>query len=181
MMAVARPYARAAFEVAKTHDAVSYWSLTLRQLSLAIQEEKMQWALKDPQWERQQLVNILIGFLHDVANDAQKNDFEGVENLIRLLSEKQRLSVIPAISTAFEEILSQDLGRMAVTVTSAFTMDDAARNRIKEALSRYFQRKLTMDFQVDTHLIGGLLVRSDQRVMDGTLSGQLKRLTVALS
>lgn len=166
----ARPYATAAFEAAKSANQLSMWSLALKQLSLAVQDKKMKSVLKNPKVTQSQLVELLNFF----------NDFKSIENFLKLLAEKKRINLLPAISELFENDVAKESGYISLIVTSAFAMSDEQKNNTKEKLSKQLNSKLEIDFKVDEKLMGGLLVRSGNWVMDGTVKGNLSRLRSVL-
>ena len=182
MTIVARPYTRAVVEIAKANHTIAFWFFALRYLSMAIQDPVMHLLLNDPRYQSHLLAEILIGVLHDVAHDNdQPVDFKSVENLLRLLAEKKRLSILPAIDVLFHQMIAKETGKMRLSVSSAFAMDANAQQKIKEKLAQQLKCQLSIEFHEDAQLIGGLLIRSDQWVMDGSVSGQLKRLATVLS
>lgn len=179
-LTMARPYAKAAFSVAKSVNQLSLWSKVLHHLSLAAQDVKMKSVLKNPSCTKDQLAELLTSFLCKVSGNGSANDFLAIKNFVKILSEKNRLSLLPSIAELFEENLAKESKYLSLTVTSAFSMDDQQQNQIKEKLSKQLDSALVIDFQIDASLIGGLLIRSGSWVMDGTVKGALTRLKSAL-
>lgn len=166
----ARPYAKAVFETAKAANQLPLWSHALKQLALAVTDTKMQLILKNPNCTPKQFSEILSTFA----------DLLPVQNLIKLLSEKKRLALLPSISALFEANIAKEAGYISLTVTSAFPMDDAQKKNTQEKLSRQLNSNCEIEFKVDEKLMGGILVRSGSWVMDGTIKGALGRLKSAL-
>lgn len=180
ILTIARPYAKAAFAAAKSANQLPLWSLTLKQLSLAVNNAHMKAALQNPACTEKLLSDVLISFLHKASGNGADNGVAPFENFIHLLAEKKRLALLPAISEIFEENLAKESGYLSLVVTSAFPMDEMQKNQTKEKLSKQLKSDLEIDYAVDTRLIGGLLVRSGNWVMDGTIKGALSRLRSAL-
>ena len=140
----------------------------------------MKSALLNPTLTEKLLSDLLISFLHKASGNGSANGFALIENFIHVLAEKKRLALFPAISELFEENLAKEAGYLSLVVTSAFSMDDNQKSQTKEKLSKQLKSDLEIDYKVDASLIGGLLVRSGNWVMDGTIKGKLQRLKSAL-
>ncbi len=171
-----RPYAKAAFEAAKTANQLSMWSNALKQLSLVVQDSQIKSILKNPTYTKKQLSDLLDSFLHAVSGNGSSNGFVPIENFIQLLAEKKRLAMLPEISSLFEDACAKESGCLALTVTSSFEMDALQKNNVTEKLSKQFNSKCEIEFKIDKSLLGGLLIRSNDWVLDGTVKGALERL-----
>lgn len=177
---IARPYAKAAFTAAKESHQLLLWSHALKNFSLAVQDSQMSKLLKNPAATKNQWVDLLIDFLHKISGNSSTNDYLPIDNFIRVLAEKKRLALLPPISEIFEEDVAKESGYLALTVTSAYVMDDQQKESVNEKLSKQLKSALVIQFQVDEALMGGMLVRSGNWVLDGTIKGQLARLKSAL-
>lgn len=166
LLSIARPYAKAAFEVAKEYKQMDQWSLALRQLSFASQEKEMQLLLKNPNIGNEKCCEILSVFATEKT----------LLHFLKVLAENDRLALLPEVSTLFEAMLAKASGFLALTITSAFEMDEAQEKQTEEKLAKQFHSKIRAEFKVDPSIIGGLLVRSEDWVMDATILGQVKRL-----
>lgn len=177
---IARPYANAAFLSAKESHQLPLWSQVLKNCSLAVQDSQMSTLLKNPAVTKKQLADLLIDFFHKVSGNGSTNGYLLIDNFIRVLAEKKRLVLLPNISDLFEEDLAKESGYLSLTVTSAYAMDDQQKKSVKEKLTKQLNSALVIQFQVDETVVGGLLVRSGNWVLDGTIKGQLERLKSAL-
>ena len=97
-------------------------------------------------------------------------------NFIRLLSENNRLSLIPDIHGIYESLRSDAEGEIEATVTSAFELTDAQSDKIIAALSKRLNRKVRIVNEVDSDLIGGAIIRAGDLVIDGSLKGRVENL-----
>ena len=167
----ARPYAKAAFESAKSTNQLSMWSLALKKLTLVVQDAEVSALLKNPHYTKKRMEEFFIELL---------SGEKSIHNFIRLLADKKRLPLLPTISVLFESYSAQESGYLTLAVISAFAMSEAQKNNTTEKLSKRLNSKCEIDFKVDEKLIGGLLVRSDNWVMDGTIKGKLERLKSVL-
>lgn len=177
---IARPYAKAAFAAAKSAHQLPLWSVALKQLSVAAQDKKMQAALKDPRYTQKQLSELFLSVLHAVLNHDVVTSHNEMENLIRVLSENKRLDLFPEISRLFEAEMATETGSVSLTVTSAFAMNDAQKTETRNSLSKQLNATCEIDFCVNEKMIGGMIVRSGNWVMDGSITGQLAKLRNSL-
>lgn len=170
LVSIARPYAKAAFVTAKADNKLSEWSVALKKCSCAVEDSAMKAALKNPSITKKQLCELLSVF----ATEKQ------VANFLNVLAEKKRLLLLPDISHLFEEKLAKESGYLALTVTSAFPMAEQKMKLIEEKLSKQLKSKLNIDFLINEKIMGGLVVRSADWVLDDSIKGKLKRLEAAL-
>lgn len=173
---IARPYAKAAFEAATQSNELPMWLAALKQLSLIVQDTSVKSIIKNPNYTKTQLADFLISCLHKIAGNGSENGFLSIDNFIRLLSEKKRLSLVPAIAILFEQDNASKLGYLFLDVTSAFEMNADQKENTKEKLQKQFNSKCEIEYQVDPSVIGGLLIRSKDWVLDSTIKGSLEKL-----
>lgn len=90
--------------------------------------------------------------------------------------DKGRQRALPAIGQRFRELLNEREERLRATVTLPFEADAALEDRIRERLSELFERDVRAVFRVDPAVLGGIVVRLEDRVMDGSLRRRLRDL-----
>lgn len=100
-----------------------------------------------------------------------------VGNLIRLLADRDRLSLLPDVVRAYERFVDRELGRARVTVRSATALSDAQRTEL-EALARRLtgSREVVASVAVDPNILGGVVLDVGGTVYDGSVKTQLERL-----
>ena len=99
------------------------------------------------------------------------------ESFVRFLLvvlEKRRQSLLPEISISAREILNERTGRVHATVTMTVDPDPDLRQEIEDALGRVLGREVSADFGRDPRLVGGMIVRVEDRVLDGSLRRRLQ-------
>jgi F-type H+-transporting ATPase subunit delta len=171
---VARPYARAAFETAVTAGALKGWSAMLGMLGRLVQDKKVASYLADParsSGERAQTLIDLCG---------SELDAKG-QNFLMVLAANKRLPLLPEISIIFEEMKAEHEKSVDVEVISAFSMDEAATNKLAAALRQRLQREVKLNTSIDKSLIGGLVVRAGDLVIDGSVRGKLNKLIESMN
>ncbi|PVV11519.1 MAG: F0F1 ATP synthase subunit delta [gamma proteobacterium symbiont of Ctena orbiculata] len=166
---IARPYAEAVFARAEESGKLDIWSDMLSFLTSVVESEEMAPIVGNPLVEQEALVSLLLEIVGD------KVDQEG-GNLIKVLVENGRLSVLPEIDALFEELKADKQRISKVHVTSAFTLDTAQEKLIADALKAKLGRDVTITSELDAELIGGVHIRAGDMVIDGSVRGQLQQL-----
>ena len=170
-LTLARPYARAAFAVAREAGALPAWSDALGFAARAAAEPQAAVLLDNPKLTRADVVALLSP---DGAQDA-------FHNLLGLLFDNRRLSLLPEIAGLYDELRFEAERVVKAKVTSAAALPAAELETIKAALRRRFGRDVEVEAAVDESLIGGAVIDAGDVVIDGSIKGKLGRLEAALS
>lgn len=170
---IARPYARAAFEVAGAARLGS-WSAALQAAATVVTDPRVESLLGNPRVLPGQLADLLIG----VAGGQW--DEEG-RNFIRTLADNQRLDCLPQIAARFEELKAEAEGIIEVAVTSAVPLTETQQRELGAALERRLKRTVHLHCATDPELIGGAVLRAGDLVIDGSLRAKLHRIAYELT
>jgi F-type H+-transporting ATPase subunit delta len=171
--ALARPYGLAAFKQARDEGKVDEWSGMLQLLALIMRDPTMRGLVANPNVDDEQLASLII----DVAGDGLSKTGQ---NLVRILAENERLPEMEAIAAIFEQERDALEGRSHVSVTSAFELTDEQRKRIGESMSKRLGTEVDLSVKVDQSLIGGVIIRAGDTVIDASLRGRLGQLGQSL-
>ncbi|MES2624034.1 MAG: F0F1 ATP synthase subunit delta [Pseudomonadota bacterium] len=171
---LARPYARAAFETAVAENKLGIWSKMLGTLGAVVQEQKVASFLREPSHSSAQHADALIDMCGDALSD-------GAKNFVRVLAANKRLILLGEIVSLFEELKADHERVVDVDVISAFSMDEGAQQKLASALKQRLQRDVKLHTSVDKSLIGGLVVRAGDLVIDGSVRGKLNKLIETMS
>ncbi|MDD9812504.1 MAG: F0F1 ATP synthase subunit delta [Gammaproteobacteria bacterium] len=180
LSAIARPYADAVFAVA-AGDAgrIGAWSTFLARAAVVVRDERVAQLLLNPRADKTRLLELVaeiaLAGADAAADDAQQR------NLLKLLAANGRLTALPAIASRFEQLRAEAEGTVQAVITAAFEVSDAQRDAITDALAKKLGRKVTARTVVDESLIGGIVVRAGDWVLDASARGQLAQLQSALS
>jgi F-type H+-transporting ATPase subunit delta len=166
---IARPYAEAAFEVAHQSGALDAWSDALSRLAAIVADPLVAAQIGNPNLSEQTLLNLIFGAAGDGLNTE-------VQNLVRLLAENERLSVLPDLARLFEERKIAAQGVRHIQIRSAYALTAAEKNTLKSTLKRHFGAEVELTVERDKTLIGGLEIRADDVVIDASLRGRLQQL-----
>lgn len=172
---IARPYAKAAFEHAVAKDTLDDWSGMLSLVAQIVADDDMRSRiLGNPRLSSAQKADVVV----DVCGDAVNDD---LRNFIRLVGDKGRLPALGAIAEQFEAFKAQQEKRMDVDIHSAFPLTKAQEKSLASALAKRLNREISITTQVDKTLLGGVILRAGDTVIDGSVRGRLNRLKEALS
>ncbi len=170
---LARPYAEAVFRMAQADADLPGWSARLSLLAAIANDPQAAALIADPAVGSARIAALLI----DVAG----SDFgERGANLVKLLAENGRLSVLPAIAEQFETLKAQAESVIEATITSAQALTQAQIDELVAGLTHKFQRAVTVSVAVDPALIGGAVIAVGDQVIDGSVRGRLERMRFAL-
>ena len=178
---LARPYARAVFELARASDALGAWSRALNAAAAVVADERVDELLGNPRVDE----GALVGLVCDVVGEADPEaaatlNAEPGRNLLRLLADNGRLSALPDIAGLYDRLKDEAEDSIDVSVVSAAELDEATRAKFVEALSKRLGRNVRLSCSVDPSLIGGAVIRADDLVIDGSLKSRLGKLASAL-
>lgn len=166
---LARPYARAAFEYARAQRAVAEWQAFLARLAELATLKPVHDLFSSPVVGRARRAEVL-GEIAGVDLPA------GGENFLRLMAENGRLGTLPGVAAEFRRLEEAAQAVAEVTIETAVALDRATSDRLVAALGKRLERKLEVRFQVVPELIGGVVVRIGDEVIDASLATRLARL-----
>ncbi len=172
-LTIARPYAEAVFGRAKESGTLDHWSDMLALLAAVVQDERVAAAISNPRFESDQRVSLIL----DICG--KHLDAEG-QNLERLLDHNGRLGLLPEIASIYETLKNESQGSLDVQVVSAYKLTEAQENALAAALKERLGRDIRVTSEVDRDLIGGVLIRAGDLVIDGSVQGRLRKLATEL-
>ncbi len=170
-LTLARPYARAAFAIARDTNALPAWSDALAFAACVAADPAVAALLGNPGLTQADATTLL-------APDGADALFG---NFLGLLFENRRLSLLPEITGQFDELRFEAERVVKAKVTSAVALPAAELATIKAALAKRFGREVEVETAVDESLIGGAVIDAGDVVIDGSLKGKLGRLQAALA
>ena len=171
---LARPYAKAAFNTAEASGQLAVWSKGLAVLAAVARQPRVAGFLADPARNSGEQAQTLI--------DLCGNELDPkVQNFVLVLAANKRLGLVADIVELFEQLKAERERTVDVDVVSAFPMDAAAQQQLSTLLKQKLQRDVKLSASVDSSLIGGVVVRAGDTVIDSSISGRLKKLAEAMS
>lgn len=171
---LARPYAKAAFELAQAEQALTGWDEMLGLASRIVTEPSMATLLGSPDFSNNQAVKLIT----DVAGETFSGRFG---DFLAVLASYDRLPLLPQISELYQALREEAENRLSVKVVSAIPLDEDQASRMRQALARRFECEIELENEIDAEIIGGAVVYAGDQVIDGSLRGRLQRLSNSLA
>jgi F-type H+-transporting ATPase subunit delta len=172
--AVARNYADALYALAEREDAQEEWLTMLGEIgSLYRESPPFRAFLNTPRVAMEEKKRVL----RSVLGDRYPEPFI---RFLQVVLDKRRQGLIPLMEDAYREILNERTGRVHASVTLPFEADEVFRGELEAALSRFLEGEVAADFRTDREIIGGLVVRVKDRVLDGSVRRRLQLMRRAL-
>lgn len=171
---LARPYARAAFEFAVAQSEVDTWAAQLQLLATVVTDAKVAKALASPTLTSAQSAAVLI----DVCGEELT---ASVQNFVNILADNKRIALLPFISEQFHVFKANREKSVDVVLISARKLDKASEAKLTKALTDKLEREVKISTEIDEDLIGGVIVRAADIVIDGSVRGRLAKLAEAMN
>jgi F-type H+-transporting ATPase subunit delta len=169
---IARPYAKAAFEFAVDKGAVESWNdMLFFAGEVAKNDQVAQFLTGSASAEKQS--EIVISVCAEQLN-------EYGQNLVKVMAENGRLTALPAVAQLFSAFKAEFDKEIDVDITSATTLAVTQQDSLVAALEKRFNRKVKLNCSVDETIVGGLIIKTGDTVIDGTVRGKLNRLATTL-
>jgi len=170
---VARPYAQAAFDLAREADSLAKWSEMLGFASVVSADDAMCEAIDSPSLSVSEQADLFIQVCDDKLDD------EG-RNFVKLLAENRRLTLFPEIAALYEDLRADAEGTLEAIVTSAKPISDEQQQEMASALKARFNREVVLQVEVDESIVGGAIIRAGDTVIDGSVRSKLEKFAHAL-
>ncbi len=171
---LARPYAKAAFQAAVDAGELQAWSDMLVMVSKVALNEDLVKALSHPSLTGQQQAQTLIDVCGDKLNEAGKN-------LIFVLAENKRVSLLPLIQNQFETLKAELEKAVDAQIISAFEISDDTKQKLTDAIKAKLDKDVRVTTSIDESLVGGAIIRAGDLVIDGSVRGKLAKLAEAMN
>jgi len=166
---IARPYAEAAFTLAREANALPVWSSMLRVASSVVADPRMAQALDNPRFTAGDKESLLLSVCGD------KLDHLG-RSFLKVLIEADRVALLPQIDALFEDLKNEAEGVAKARIDSAFPLDEAELAALTASLERRFGKRIEATVNVDPALVGGARITVGDTVIDATVRAQLQAM-----
>lgn len=168
-MTLARPYAKAIFEISDRDKSFDTWSEQLALLALIAKDPNVVGLLRD----RNIAASDLVALILEVGGQRLE---PLAQNLVRLLAKNHRLSVLPEVAILYEQQRSEAENSVVVELYTAMPITDAQTEKFKILLEKYLSKSVKLFCKIDKGLLGGFLARAGNYVIDGSLRSRLINL-----
>ena len=201
---IARPYARAVFELAPRGDLAG-WGYYLDLLAAIAADASVIALVNNPRVSTEQLENFFLEMIWAVRRKEEGGELppdvpgspmnsaseaviqiwggqlgKRVVNFLKLLVRNGRIGILPDIVAAYAVLRAEAENTIAAEMTTAVELEPRQQSQFAEALQGKLGRKVELTFAVDQDLVGGAVVRAGDWVIDGSVRAQLEQLVGAL-
>lgn len=171
---IARPYAQAAFDVARRLGDLKGWSAMLQTLAELLGNPDVGAVVGHPRVPKSKIEDLIVTLCGNQLSAQQRN-------FIRVLVDGRRLDVAAEVLVMYEALRAEEEKSADVTVVSAFELNAEQQNRIVAALKARMQREIKLSCKVDKDLLGGVVIRAGDQVIDGSARTRLSEMAIAMA
>lgn len=175
-LTLARPYAKAVYELAHARRELAHWSDFLSTLAGFVRNVEVQAMLADPRVPARARAEAMLALCERAG---QKPDTRGA-NFVRLLASYRRLPVLPEIAVEYAALREQAERLVEVEMCAAVPVGETEQETLRSALQKKLNHKVKLTCVTDASLIGGAVIRAGDLVIDGSVRGKLGRLATAI-
>ncbi|MBX2808561.1 MAG: F0F1 ATP synthase subunit delta [Cellvibrionaceae bacterium] len=169
LITLARPYAKAAFEYARSENSLDAWSQALSLLAAVAGQADVAELLASPKRTGSQKATALINVCGEQLN-------KKAQDFVHVLADNHRLPLLPAVAQLFESLKAQQQKFADVNIVSAFPLDDKTQQSLSAKLSKTLNSDVSLTTEIDTALLGGVVIRAGDTVIDSSVKGRLAKL-----
>ncbi len=171
---VARRYAQASLELAVEQGAVEQWQQDFATLTQVWKETPIALRLDDPKVGKSRRMDEARNLLGNRISPLMLN-------LVLLLIQRGRARLAPRVADAFERLERDRSGRVSGYVISALPLTEEQRVSLRQQLGKRTGRTVELEERVDPSILGGLIVRVGDELIDASVVGRLRRIEAELS
>jgi len=172
--AAARRYAQAVFDLAKESGSLDQWLADLKTLDSFFSNPETLNMLEDPKITRDAQNKVV----DDLVSKVHIQPLMG--NFIKLLVQRGRLSSLPRIVEIYGELYNREKGIVIADVTTAVQLDDAHKKEVADKLAKITGKTIQLRLHTDPTILGGMITRIGDELMDASVASQLAQLAERL-
>lgn len=169
----AKRYAQAVFKIALENKDMDTWQSDLRKIARLAENPSIVALLESPKFRFEDKTKLVSERIGDISPLAM--------GLVSVLVAKGRLNMASDIVDDYERLRDSYLGIEQAEVTTAVPLDEAEKLMVGERLGEIFGKKIVVNSRVDSSLLGGMIVRVDDKLMDGSTRSKLETLKKELA
>lgn len=166
--ASARRHAQAIFQIAMEKKTLERWKSDLGIMAPVMLEPGFYALLENPALHLSEKVELLKQKLGKLSQEAL--------NLAFLLVDKSRLRILPGIIEEFDIMLDAHYGIEKVEVVTALPLSDTEKENIGKTMETLLNKKVVLKNKVQADIVGGLIIRIGDKLIDGSVITKLKTL-----
>lgn len=170
---LARPYANAVFDLARSAGRLTEWSPMLALLARAVETDQVRELVATPSLAPAVKAHQLIDVVREDIDDRCRR-------FVNVLADNHRLELLPEIAAQFEALKAEAEKTLDVEITAAVELTGQQVDSYTQALRQRFDQDVNVSVDIDPGLVGGAIVRAGDTVIDGSVRGRLTRLVESL-
>ena len=170
---VARRYAQAVLGLAKEKGNLDGWAADLATLDAAMAEESVAAYLDSPNVAQSRKLEMVDYVLADAQPEAR--------NLARMLVERNRLRIVPDLYRMYTEGVLAERGIAVAEVTTAEPLTAPEQAAVQDKLAEIAGKQIELRMRTDPAIIGGIVARIGDQLIDGSVVNQLRQLRARLA
>lgn len=171
-LTIARPYAEAAFKLARELNALPSWSEALGRLAVVAGTDVAHELVGNPRLTTEQVAALIADAAGQLSPEQQ--------NFVRVLAGNERIGVLPEIAQSYEALRNAHEGVLDAQIGSAYPLTDAQVADIVATLAAKYGKQVKASVTVDSELIGGVSIRIGDEVIDASVRGKLAQMAGAM-
>ncbi len=173
--AAARRYAQAAFQIARETNGLDRWLNDLKKINSIFGSPSVASLVQNPRVTDDEKRQVIERLLPAGTVDPL------VTNLLMLLARRERLTMLPRIVEVFQELYNREKGIVVADVTTAVPLNDAQQRGVAERLARITGKTVQLHVHHDPRILGGMITRIGDELIDASVSTRLAQLAERLT
>lgn len=170
---LARPYANAVFDIARSAGRLTEWAPMLGLLARAVETDRVRELIAAPSLAPAVKAHELIDVVREDIDDRCRR-------FVNVLADNHRLELLPEIAAQFDALKAEAEKTLDVEITAAVELSSQQVDAYIAALRERFDQEVNVNVEIDSGLVGGAVVRAGDTVIDGSVRGRLTRLIESL-
>lgn len=168
---IAKRYAKALFAVGKEEDALDKYATTLQGFAELFTTTP---EVRDGLTNRMYPADVREKVMEEIVKSAGITDI--MANFLNLLAQKNRAEILPEISATFQAMVDDERNVCQGTIVTAKELQPALQEKAKETLEKITGKQVVLKTEVDPTIIGGIIAKVGDLVLDGSIKTQLEGL-----
>lgn len=170
---IARPYAQAVFEYAVENKQLNEWATVLNILKAVTEDAQGQMFLTNPAVSQEMQHDF---FMRIVKSVIANNLLVNASNFLKLICTNKRVMLLPEIADVYSQLKAQEEKLLTVDVKTFMPLDTKHQEKLSQALAKKFDSQINLEISIVPELLGGMIIKASDLVIDGSIRGQLNKL-----
>lgn len=174
---IARPYAKAVFDLAKNSNSLEEWDSFLSYLSSIVNDSSIISIIKNRTINYNDKSRMIISFFDNFDTTLDKKIIKHFNDFIYVLAYYGRLLCIRDIYNVYKQYMNQELGCIDAVIKVSCVISSYQKDDIVNSLAKRLEKKVNALFEVEENLLGGFLIKIGDSVLDASIIGNLQSLS----